>query len=247
MKNSEFHPSEIKIVIISDTHNNLKKITIPECDILIHCGDFTTTSHPEEYEEFLAFLKSSTKFKYKIVIAGNHDLFFDPEFYDTTLKTSYHHGFDYDMNLVRGIKEKIKENCIYLENSGCKILGLNIFGAPAMPQDYPCPFSRERGSKILNEWKKIPENIDILITHTPPKGILDLTTREKNAGCLDLRNEVEKRIKPKIHVFGHIHESYGIYYQKDIIYINAAIVNKNYKPVNMPIVISWKNNDFTKN
>ena len=231
---------EIKIVIISDTHNSLNKITIPQGDILIHCGDFTTTSHPPEYELFLTFLKSATSFKHKIVIAGNHDLFLDPSFYESNLKVLYHNGFDYNLEKAIEYKEKIKENCIYLENSGCEVMGLKIFGAPAMPEDYLCPFSRKRGPIILEEWKKIPENIDILITHTPPKNILDLTERQRNAGCWDLREQVENRIKPKIHVFGHIHESYGVYFQKDIIYVNAAICNKKYKPENMPIVFFWK-------
>ena len=245
IKNMEIEsesPSEIKIVIISDTHNSIKKITIPKGDILIHCGDFTTTSHPDEYNEFISFLQSDKEFKHKIVIAGNHDLFFDPPFYESSLKNLYHNGFDYDRKLAEEYKEKLKQYCIYLENSGCEIFGIKFFGAPAMPQDYLCPFSRDRGSKILMEWKKIPDDIDVLITHTPPKGILDLTLREKHAGCLDLREEVENRIKPKIHAFGHIHESYGIYFQKDIIYVNAAICNRNYKPTNMPVVLTWKKN-----
>jgi len=231
---------DITIVVLSDTHNSIKKISIPKGDILIHCGDFTTTSHPEEYEDFISYLKTDTNFKYKIVIAGNHDLFMDPPFYDAMLKDLYHKGFDYNFDLANEYKEKIKQNCIYLENSGCEIMGLKLFGAPTMPEDYLCPFSRQRGSKMLAQWKKIPNDVDILITHTPPKGILDLTLKEKNAGCLDLREEVENRIRPKLHVFGHIHESYGISFQKDIIYVNAAICNRSYKPINMPVVFSWK-------
>lgn len=86
-------------------------------------------------------------------------------------------------------------------------------------------------------WSAIPENIDVLITHGPPYGILDKTFQNVNAGCKGLLKFVQ-RIKPKVHIFGHIHEGYGKHVGDDgIVYYNASNVNIGYKYVNKPHLI----------
>ena len=89
---------------------------VPDADILIHAGDFTRRGNFEEIDEFNKFLDSLNKIKYNIVIAGNHELSFDP-------KTAKH------KNDVESAKNKLK-NCIYLEDSSVEILGLKIYGSP---------------------------------------------------------------------------------------------------------------------
>lgn len=67
-------------------------------------------------------------------------------------------------------------------------------------------FNLPRGTSCLEKWDAIPEDTDILITHTPPVGHGDLCCTGVRAGCVDLLSTVQTRVKPKYHVFGHIHE-----------------------------------------
>jgi len=100
-------------------------------------------------------------------------------------------------------------------------------------------FKLQRGPDILEKWKKIPKNVDVLITHTPPFGILDKTKSGINAGCEDLLREIE-RIKPKVHIFGHIHDGYGMIEKNGIKYINAASWNRRSKSMNPPPPICFE-------
>ena len=82
-----------------------------------------------------------------------------------------------------------------------------------------------------------------MITHGPPHGIMDISVYDKiHCGCEDLRDEVFNRIKPKIHVFGHIHAWYGIEEQEGIKFINASSVNEDYIVQNKPIVVEVPDN-----
>ncbi len=99
--------------------------------------------------------------------------------------------------------------------------GVRFYGSPWQPWFYDWAFNLERGPEIRAKWDLIPEGIDVLITHGPPYGIGDLIARSDNAGCQDLLEVVEK-IKPKVHVFGHIHEDYGITSNGVTTYINAS-------------------------
>jgi len=85
-------------------------------------------------------------------------------------------------------------------------------------------------------WAKIPKNLDILITHGPPFGILDRTTRGVNAGCPKLLEVVQIQT-PRIHVFGHIHEGYGMREKDGTVFVNASLCNANYDLVNKPVTI----------
>ncbi|CAL4222591.1 unnamed protein product, partial [Meganyctiphanes norvegica] len=97
-------------------------------------------------------------------------------------------------------------------------------------------FNLPRGAQCLEKWEAIPGDTDVLITHTPPVGHGDLCSTGVRAGCVDLLNCVQNKVKPKYHVFGHIHEGYGITTDGKIIYINASTCNVNYVPVNPPVV-----------
>ncbi len=87
--------------------------------------------------------------------------------------------------------------------------------------------------------ERIPDDIDVLITHGPPYRILDKVISGERVGCVDLKQAVE-RIKPKLHIFGHIHESYGILEKEGTTYVNASLCNFNYRPINPPIVVDLK-------
>jgi predicted phosphodiesterase len=82
---------------------------------------------------------------------------------------------------------------------------------------------------------KIPDDVDILITHGPPSGILDMTSSGQHAGCSQLVDEVMNRVRPRVHIFGHIHETYGIEKRDEIVFVNASTCTYNYKPTNPPV------------
>ena len=101
-----------------------------------------------------------------------------------------------------------------------------------LPRGYPC---REK-------WQQIPSTTDILITHGPPLGRGDEVRGYGKVGCVDLLHEVQDRVKPRIHIFGHIHEGYGISYDGTTLFINASSVHKNYQPINPCIVVDVPHN-----
>ena len=206
----------MKIISISDTHGRHNDVDLPNGDMLIHSGDISSKGTEAEIDDFLKWF-SSQPHKYKIFIAGNHDFFFERESDDV-------------------IASKVPKNVIYLNDSGCVIEGLNIWGSPIQPEFCNWAFNRERGAAIKKYWDLIPENTDILITHGPPYGILDKNIRGKHCGCEELKEQVFK-INPKLHVFGHIHEGYGSFEEKGITFINASQLNYRYFLTNEPVVM----------
>ena len=186
---------------------------VPPGDILIHAGDITRHGNAEELVEFNDFL-GTLPHPTKIVIAGNHDF-----------------CFQRDSEQCRALLT----NCIYLEDEEVSTDGLHFYGSPWQPWFYDWAFNLPRGEEIKAKWDLIPAHTDILITHGPPLGFGDTTASHQKAGCKDLLDAVE-RIKPKIHVFGHIHEAFGIYANADTTFLNASICDLAYEPVNEPIV-----------
>jgi len=183
----------MKIFAISDTHGKHEQVVIPQgTDMLIHAGDFSNTKLPvmnsNEVNLFLIWLEQQPV-KYKVIIAGNHD---------TSIESRLFTKKDFK---DRGI--------IYLEHESIEIEGIKIFGSPYTPEYNNWAFNRSR-NKLGRIWDSIPDDTDILITHAPPKGILDSASRDKNnhehAGCSALLKRVLK-IQPKIHIMGHLHDN----------------------------------------
>lgn len=204
----------MKFVAISDTHGLHEHLVLPEADVLIHSGDVSSRGKKDEVENFLHWF-SSLDYKYKIFIAGNHDFFFE--------------NTDRDK-----IAKMIPDGVIYLEDEGVQIDDINIWGSPITPTFFNWAFNRDRGKPIRKHWDLIPDNTDILITHGPVYGILDKTFSGIHAVCEELKAAI-KRIKPKVHISGHIHEGYGQKTITDILYLNASVVNLRYQVVNAPI------------
>lgn len=121
--------------------------------------------------------------------------------------------------------------CTYLEDSSVQLYGYNIYGSPFSVNFYDWAFMKEIDD-LLPVWQKIPDNTDILITHGPPKYILDANYEGYACGCPNLTDEVKKRIKPLYHIFGHIHEAYGQTKIDNTTYINASSVNLKYHVAN---------------
>lgn len=80
-----------------------------------------------------------------------------------------------------------------------------------------------------------PAGLDILITHGPPYGVLDVTPRGDLAGCEELRKKVDE-VLPRVHIFGHIHHGYGILDKGPVKFVNASTCDEEYFPSNPPII-----------
>ena len=217
--------NDIRFVCISDTHSlesALPKGFIPDGDVLIHAGDFTMHGHPSEITKFNEFL-GQLPHQYKVVVAGNHEISLDPSFQAFT---------KLDVEWCRSLLT----NCTYLQDSFIHLYGYKIYGCPWQPRFSNMAFNLERGHDCLSKWSLIPIDTDILVTHGPPLGHGDYCKSKVRAGCVDLLQVVENKVKPSYHVFGHIHEGYGVTTNYTTRFINAAVCNKRYQPVNKPIV-----------
>jgi Icc-related predicted phosphoesterase len=125
----------------------------------------------------------------------------------------------------------------YLNDSGCEIDGVKFWGSPITPWFHNWAFNRMRGAEIKEHWNLIPDNTNVLITHGPPYGFGDRPFgKHDRVGCEDLMSVVN-RVKPKLHVFGHIHGSAGEQFFNGTHFVNASVVNEIYSVVNSPVVV----------
>lgn len=202
----------VRLVVISDTHNN--NIPLPEGDILVHCGDMTSLGTPKQVADFNHWVRS-IKIEHKIIIAGNHDFLFE------------------ENNRKARI---LLPDCVYLQDSGCEVLGLSFWGSPWQPAFCDWAFNLKTEIELQSKWELIPKNTDVLITHGPPKDTLDRTMDGRLVGSSSLRDAVES-LKPKAHLFGHIHESYGTTNKHGTKFVNASTCTLSYRPSNAPVVL----------
>lgn len=234
---------KIRFVCISDTHGKIEgsKLHMPPGDVLLHAGDFTQKGHMNEIQKFNSYL-GALPYKVKVVIAGNHDLTFDDNITEASLRTFGVQKSTVESYLSeRGLKsvKQMLTSAIYLEDSLVTVCGIKIYGAPWQPVFCDWGFNLNRGEDILKKWQTIPADLDILMTHGPPVGHGDLTGGNNNVGCVELLNTVQKRVKPKFHVFGHIHEGYGVTSDGYTTFINASTCTRRYLPTNAPIVFDF--------
>lgn len=206
----------MKIICLSDTHNRNEQINVPDGDVLIHSGDATIRGTRHEVEDFLKWF-SSLPHRHKIFVAGNHDWMYETDNRLARLLTA-----------AFGIK--------YLEDSFTEIEGFKIYGSPWQPRFFDWAFNLNRGAEMAEKWKSIPFDTDILITHGPPFGILDETPRGDFAGCEELRKRVEE-VRPKLHVFGHIHHGHGQTEKFGVKFVNASSCDERYEPTQPPITV----------
>jgi Icc-related predicted phosphoesterase len=205
------------IIAISDTHNHHHKLQLPKGDILIHAGDYSNIGTREDTINFLEWF-SAQPHKHKIFIAGNHD------FYAERKRQEF--------------RALLPANVHYLENELVTILGLKIWGSPYTPYYGGMAFNKKRGKDSKAIWDQIPDDIDILVTHGPPHGILDHTYKYTHVGCEELKTKVEQ-VKPRYHIFGHIHEQPGVEKIGDVTYMNATQVNLFYQLTRKPLAFSY--------
>lgn len=207
----------MRIVCLSDTHSLHSQIQVPEGDILLHAGDLTRRGHLQELEEAARWLRSLPH-QEKILIAGNHDF---------CLQQQPEKARD----LLQGLT--------YLKDSFCHCQGLKIYGSPWQPWFHDWAFNLRRGEPLREVWARIPEDSQIVITHGPPQGILDRCYDGREVGCQDLLERLQV-VRPRLHLFGHIHEAYGQRKVGETLYVNASTCSLHYKPIQAPVVIDME-------
>ena len=203
----------MRLVCISDTHG-WDSVSIPDGDVLVHAGDLTSAGALDEIERTHAWL-ASMPHAHKVVIAGNHDFAFERRPEEARA-------------LMTGVT--------YLEDEAHEIDGVRFYGSPWQPRFHDWAFNLDRGAPLEAVWAKIPDDTDVLVTHGPPYGILDTIHSGQPVGCEALRDALA-RVKPRVHVFGHIHEAYGQVEQDGIRFVNASTCTLAYAPVQPPIVV----------
>lgn len=203
---------KMKIVCISDNHGQPME-DIPDGDILIHAGDISSDGSLRSVKHHVRELAQNPH-KDIILVGGNHDWALQQEL-------SY-------------IEELIPSEVIILESSSVIVQGVKVWGTPVQPEfcDWAFNYPPDYRKKCYDA---IPDDIDVLITHAPPYGILDKNISGVECGCKHLLNAVS-RVKPKLHVFGHIHEAYGQFVSDNTTFINASLVNEHYISLNKPII-----------
>jgi Icc-related predicted phosphoesterase len=213
---------------VSDLHGHFPELL--GGDLLIVAGDLTARDQFKEYCDAFQWI-AKANYRKKILVAGNHDNLLQTDDWIARLAIN----FD------------------YLYDSGTEFEGLKIWGSPwttTFPGMNPhcMAFTVNTDEELAEKWALIPDDIDILITHSPPYGILDQVMRERYeegmswdemepVGSLSLRNICLTDYR-KLHVFGHIHEWGGkILPTVGCRFVNASHVNERYQPVNKPIRI----------
>ncbi len=229
----------MKITCLSDLHGFYPNLE--GGDLLIMAGDYTASDKIVQWGHFFSWLKKQN-YRKKILIAGNHDNFM----MNGWLKSHR------EAEELKEVQEMLTEeeaegieDFEYLCDSGIEFEGLKIWGSPwttTFPGMNPhCKaFTRQKDKSLESKWKLIPDDVDILVTHSPPWSIRDLTVDGRQVGSPSLMAHHITRLRPKLWVYGHIHEGYGQeskHQWTPTIHVNASHVNERYQPVNPPINI----------
>lgn len=214
----------LKIVSISDTHEKHRQLIIPECDILIHSGDCTNRGSLLKLYDFCTWIAQQPA-RHKVLVYGNHEL-----------------GFSSGSKRQEAVDTPKQFGINYLENSEIVIDGIKIYGSPITPFYFDWEWNVNRGSEIAKVWSQIPNDTNILITHGPPHGILDLVEEDfcetdQHQGCEELRKKVDQLSNLKLHVFGHLHGNNQLIELNNKIFINAAMVDDKHRIIREPVVI----------
>jgi 3',5'-cyclic AMP phosphodiesterase CpdA len=207
-------------------------------DLLIHAGDISSMGYKQEIQDFCKWFDSLDNYEFKMFIAGNHDWgFIDREAFFVHRSVVIPKSTEEILNSYKNID--------YLRDSSQEIqIGDNpyikIYGSPWQPEFFDWAFNLPRkGDELKNKWNDIPTDTDILITHGPAYGYVDrIVGRTEHLGCELLTDRI-KEIKPKIQVCGHIHSGYGYVFDGNTHYINASVLNEQYKYNNKPLTVDW--------
>lgn len=206
----------MRLVCVSDTHGLHSQVPVPPGDVLVHAGDLSSHGTVAQVQAFLDWFGSVGTFAHRVLIAGNHDFLFERA---PALAASM-----------------IPDSVTYLNDSAATLGGLRFWGSPVTPTFRDWAFNRAP-EQLARHWALVPPDTDVLVTHGPPRGILDMVgPGQVSVGCPLLAAAVA-RIRPRLHVFGHIHEGQGQRHSGGTRFVNAAICDARYQPVHAPISV----------
>ena len=230
-----------RLVIVSDSHNKHNELILPQGTILIHCGDGTYHGEVAETINWLVWLQLQThKYQAVLSIFGNHEIYVSQ-----------------NVDEFRELRSIYAPDVKWLTMNSWKdpVSGLKFYGCPYVNFINGHWVWEATESEMEELVKKIPNDIDVLISHGPPYGILDNFYRKRAIDDLTARfgirfEEIElkvgskallkriQEIRPSVVCFGHIHENGNTKLEIDgITYINAAILDEHYEIAHEPMVI----------
>ncbi|KAI9146735.1 Metallophosphoesterase domain-containing protein 1 [Paramyrothecium foliicola] len=219
---------QIRFLVLSDTHDNaFPEPTLPEVDVVIHCGDLTMIGGLSNYRRALESLAACPA-ELKLVIAGNHDVSLDAKWWQQNLDSDDEDEDEPARAHALFLSDEFKNRGIRLLEEGTHEIILRdgrkftAYSSPYTPSfgGYAFGYSTEEDRfNTKGEPSRIPDdrNIDIVVTHGPPQPPhslaaqsyqLDRNGEQQHLGCLWLWKAIE-RTRPKMHCFGHIHEGHG--------------------------------------
>ena len=190
------------LIILGDTHELHREVEVPAGDLLIFTGDFTMFSRSaaaiEDFNEWLGDLPH----RWKLVVPGNHEFFLEAE----------------------PRRRHMISNATVLIDEAIEVNGLKVYGSPTTPL-YGGAFGKPSPADRARHWAGIPNDVDVLVTHGPPHGVLDLSPGQVGPmGDPELMARVKELPSLRLHCFGHIHGCYGTLEKDGILYINAALM-----------------------
>ena len=245
-------------LLLSDTHNRHDQIPAEKLPadpdiVLIHAGDLSMHGMEEEISAFNRWL-GTLPYRRKLLVPGNHDRFLDPRFHELwreggTLSGANRRG-RVDGEKLDGVApseesaaecERLRgllSNAELLINREIDVDGLRVYGTPAQPkrERAHCGFEVHDEQRLAAVYAEIPDGIDLLITHGPPLNFGDLSAIKTHGGSVLLQQAVLERVKPKFHVFGHVHTDCGVFHHDNTTFINGAICSAIYQPTHDPFM-----------
>ena len=189
------------LVILGDTHEQHREVEVPAGDILIFTGDLSMFSKSlaaiEDFNDWLGELPH----RWKLVIPGNHEFFLEAD----------------------ARRRSLLSNATVLIDEEITIDGLKIYGSPMTPQ-YGA-FGKSSPADRVQHWARVPSDVNVLITHGPPHGILDRSPGQlEHAGDPELMARLRELPELRLHCFGHIHGGYGSVERDGVVFVNAALL-----------------------
>jgi len=235
----------VRVVLISDTHNSHRKLNMPPGDILIHAGDFTNRGALTEIQEFDAWL-GELPYQHKIVVPGNQDTAMDPAMWDLNKDPATDLATNDEKNPAHFNQNGLIKNAKVLINESVVMKGITIFGSPYTLDPFGLDWwsYKANNESVLEAMMTMPTHgVDIVVTHSPPHGVGDLTVNETSAGSKAILRKV-LATNPTLHVFGQIHEAAGAYVSDKgssqgkitTTFVNASSMSWTLKPVG-PVVV----------
>jgi len=206
----------MRLVVVSDTHGQHEELGCLEGDVLIHCGDFCDgfRKDPRDVQAIDSWF-AKQRFELILCVGGNHD-------------------FAVENRISNG--KAVFQHALWLQDDSCVHQGVRFYGSPWLPHLQGWAFYLPP-DRLREKWSMIPDDTTVLVTHTPPLGILDLPrSRQVHCGCPDLLERVEV-VQPRFHLFGHNHASAGVQEREATTFVNASIVDSSFKVARSAVIL----------